>query len=237
MKTNKIRTLTVAIFGATLAALSGCGGGAGGSDSTANTTLTSAYVTFAGSANGESVRDANNEVVKFLKVSRSMEVFTKAPTDITLDSTNNLVQGGNKIIGAVQLVAGDNNSAIAGLVATNGTMLAVNNISASSATLKATTTIFAKPGTVSTSSSGNSTATGTGSTSSTASCTIANYKGPNDDPQTDSFCKNAYINQCLDTATGTTTYKTQTVSVCKVLDGLLKSISNTTATAYCSYCR
>lgn len=66
---------------------------------------------------------------------------------------------------------------------------------------------------------------------------MENYRGPNADPQFDTFCQNAYINQCLDQATGTSTYKAQTTQVCKVLDGFLKATGGGSAASYCAYCR
>lgn len=77
--------------------------------------------------------------------------------------------------------------------------------------------------------------TGAGS-GGVAACTIENYRGPNDDPQFDSFCKNAYINQCLDQATGTSTYRAQTSSVCNILSGMLQSTGGPSLRSYCSYC-
>jgi hypothetical protein len=75
------------------------------------------------------------------------------------------------------------------------------------------------------------------SNATTGSCNIANYAGPNTDPQFDTFCQNAFINNCLDTASGTTAYQSQTRSVCGVLDGLLKATGGSTAAKYCGYCR
>lgn len=68
-------------------------------------------------------------------------------------------------------------------------------------------------------------------------CDLNNYQGPNDNPQFDSFCKNAYINTCLDKATGTQTYAAQTKSVCGLLDNFLKAAGGGTAGGYCGYCR
>ncbi|RZI44165.1 DUF4214 domain-containing protein [Herbaspirillum sp. HC18] len=92
--------------------------------------------------------------------------------------------------------------------------------------------------------SGGSTTTGGSGGGSTAeadaagsACSLSNYKGPNQDPQFDSFCKNAYVNTCLDQTTGTSTYQAQTQTVCKVLDGFLKAVGSGTAANYCGYCR
>jgi hypothetical protein len=62
------------------------------------------------------------------------------------------------------------------------------------------------------------------------------YTGPNIDPQFDTFCKNAYVNSCLDKKTGTSTFLSQTKTVCGVLDGLLKATNGPAASNYCSYC-
>lgn len=87
-------------------------------------------------------------------------------------------------------------------------------------------------------SSGSTGSSTTAATSTGAgACNVANYRGPNDDPQFDSFCQNAFFNTCMDKATGTTTYASQTVSVCKVLDGTLKATGGGSAVQYCSYCR
>lgn len=128
---------------ALLALITACGGG--GSGDSSDSSASSTYITFAGSVNGESVVDANNEFVKFLATSRSMETASKSPSDITLDSSNNIVQGGNRVIGSVRLIAGTNNTTIAGMVATNGTMLAVNT-AAGTSSLGSTTVTFAAPG-------------------------------------------------------------------------------------------
>ncbi|MBU0589880.1 MAG: hypothetical protein KJ852_13230 [Gammaproteobacteria bacterium] len=63
------------------------------------------------------------------------------------------------------------------------------------------------------------------------------YRGPDDDPQFDSYCKLAQFNQCLDKVTGTTTYQAQTQSVCNTLDRLLRSTKGGRAASYCSYCK
>ena len=70
-----------------------------------------------------------------------------------------------------------------------------------------------------------------------AQCDLVNYRGPNDDPQFDSFCKNAYINTCLDRATGTQTYAEQTKKICSLLNNFLKAAGGGSASGYCSYCR
>lgn len=74
-------------------------------------------------------------------------------------------------------------------------------------------------------------------TSGAGACNMSAYSGPNSDPQFDTFCQNAFINTCLDQASGTTTYQSQTKSVCTILDGLLKATGGTSAAKYCSYCR
>lgn len=132
--------------------LSGCGGE--GDDSSTSAEASSPYIKFDGSANGEGVIDANNTYVKFLKATRTMETFDKLPTDITLDDSNRIVKGGGTVIGAVKMVGGTNNSTIAGLVASNGTMLAVDS-SAGGASLKNTNITFAQPNTSGSSGSGN----------------------------------------------------------------------------------
>ncbi|HJW57095.1 MAG TPA: DUF4214 domain-containing protein, partial [Burkholderiaceae bacterium] len=73
--------------------------------------------------------------------------------------------------------------------------------------------------------------------SSGGACSISNYNGPNTDPQFDTFCQNAFINTCLDQASGTTTYQAQTQTVCTTLDGFLKAVGSGTAANYCGYCR
>ena len=80
--------------------------------------------------------------------------------------------------------------------------------------------------------------TGGGSTPGTGSgaCTEP-YAGPRDDPQTDTFCRNAHFNSCLDKAAGNSTYLEQTKVVCRVLEGTLKMIPNSPSLYnYCSYC-
>lgn len=91
------------------------------------------------------------------------------------------------------------------------------------------------------SGSGSTTgSSGSGASSSTigaGTCDLSGYAGPKIDPQYDTFCQNAYVNTCLDKATGTTTYQSQTKTICGVLDGFLKATGGTSAAKYCSYCR
>jgi hypothetical protein len=65
----------------------------------------------------------------------------------------------------------------------------------------------------------------------------AEYRGPDKDPQVDSFCKLAAFNTCLDRKTGTTTYRSQTRSVCNQLDQTLRALKSGRAATYCPlYC-
>lgn len=96
-----------------------------------------------------------------------------------------------------------------------------------------------KPGA---STGGAGAAGGTGGASKTvtkemgAACE-AEYRGPSNDPQLDSFCKLAAFNNCLDRKTGTTTYQAQTRSVCSQLDQTLRSLKSGRAATYCPlYC-
>ena len=63
------------------------------------------------------------------------------------------------------------------------------------------------------------------------------YSGPDDDPQFDSFCKLAQINQCLDRVTSATTYAAQTQAACNTLDQMLRKTKGGRAANYCSYCK
>lgn len=74
-------------------------------------------------------------------------------------------------------------------------------------------------------SSGGTTDGGTGS------CSLSNYVGPNDDPQTASLCQTAYAYSCAGDADATT-------KTCNLLNAFLQAISSETAASYCpSYCR
>jgi hypothetical protein len=84
---------------------------------------------------------------------------------------------------------------------------------------------------------GGSTSGATTTDLSGGACNMSNYNGPTTDPQFDTFCQNAFINTCLDKATGTTTYQAQTLTVCTTLDGFLKAVGSGTAANYCGYCR
>lgn len=160
--------LSIASVG--LLAIYGCGGG---SDS--DPSSSSKYINFAGSANGESVIDANNQYVKFLSNTRTMEVAGNESTDITVDSSNRIVKGNNVVIGDVKLVAGSDNSSIAGLVATNGKMLKVNPTASGTTSLVETDSTFAAPGT---SPASTSESNGTPSNSTTTSGGgVAYYQG------------------------------------------------------------
>lgn len=207
--------------------LSGCGGE--GDDSSTSAEASSPYIKFDGSANGEGVIDANNTYVKFLKATRTMETFDKLPTDITLDDSNRIVKGGGTVIGAVTLIGGTNNSTIAGLVASNGTMLAVDS-SAGGASLKNTNTTFAKPNTGSSSGTGS----GSGTSGDLASCAKKPYTGDSSDPQVYSFDAIAQFDQCAYRATRDTKYVTDGNNQCKVLNGLLKSTQSSFRPRYCS---
>ena len=87
--------------------------------------------------------------------------------------------------------------------------------------------------------SGNGTVSNSGTSTAAGSdvCGLADYKGPNDDPQVDSFCKLAYNYSCLDKAAGQSNNASNIVKTCKVLDGTLKFTGPGTASQYCSYCR
>lgn len=74
------------------------------------------------------MKDANNTTVRFYQLApRKMEVVDGTATDITLGTSNELIQGAGKVIGNVQLIAASDDSPIAGLVGTNGNMLVVSN--------------------------------------------------------------------------------------------------------------
>lgn len=63
------------------------------------------------------------------------------------------------------------------------------------------------------------------------------YAGPTDNPQTDTFCRNAHFNSCLDKKAGNSNYLSQTKTVCGILEETLKMLSNSpTLYNYCSYC-
>ena len=92
------------------------------------------------------------------------------------------------------------------------------------------------------------TATGTnaGTASGTSNGTISDdvkakakkcateYTGPDDNPQTDSYCKLAAFDACLHRATKLTTYDQEGRTACTTLKGLLESTG--TAAYQCSYC-
>jgi hypothetical protein len=71
--------------------------------------------------------------------------------------------------------------------------------------------------------------TGSGGTSG-AACTMDNYAGPKDDPQTWTFCASAYAYKCAGDATAA-------AKTCGVLDGFLKAVGSQSAKSYCpKYC-
>lgn len=162
-----LKKIALGIASAGLLIIYGCGGG-----DIDNAAPVNSPINFSGNSNGESVIDANNQYVKFLTASRSMEVFSGTTTDITLDSSYNIIKGGNTLIGSVSLIAGSNNSTIAGLVSKSGTILGVNT-SSDGATLVATNTPVPKPGTGSSGRSG-----------SLAACKLIAYPGDKSDIQT-----------------------------------------------------
>jgi len=160
------------IFGFIFIMLSACGGGGGNESSD----VSSIYINFPGSSNGDFVIDSENSKVRFLKNSRSMETFDNAPTNITLSNVNELIQNGNNKIGNIQLVAGSGNSTIAGLVASNGNMLSIKSDGVNTS-LVASNIKFNKPDSTSNSGNGSSSST----SGSLESCGKIVYPGDNSD--------------------------------------------------------
>ena len=74
-----------------------------------------------------------------------------------------------------------------------------------------------------------------GSSSSSAAACLTAYTGPDTDPQTDSFCKQAAFDACLHRITGQTAYDKEGRAACTVLGGLLEAIG-ATKTYSCTYC-
>jgi hypothetical protein len=195
------------------------------------------YIQFPGNANmnGTAVLDANGHYTRFLSSSRTMEKLGSEgkQSSITVDANYNLVRENNQNIGKVELIAGNQNDTVSAMIGSDGFALALvdegKNISLTTSKVS-----YAKPG----SSTGNKGTSSGGSTSGDVSrCKEANYAGPTTSPQADSYCKMAFIDQCLDQATGQKNYESERQSVCGLLDGLLKSTGGGSATSYCTYCR
>lgn len=214
---------------ASLSLLAACGGGG---DTDASQTP-STYLSFAGSSNGESVVDAQNNYVKFRANTRIMEVAgVSTGSDITIDNNNNLVKS-YRNVGKVQLVAGTGGTSIAGLVATDGTMLEVRSSgSAGAVTLVNTDVRFAAPG-----SGGSGSGSGSGSgggSGSLQACAQQTYPGDTSDPQVYLFDKLAQFDGCAYRATGESAYLTDGNTQCRVLNGLLQATNSRFKPLFCN---
>lgn len=231
------RMQRVAVLAGLTASLCACGGGGGDDESPAPTSST--YIAFPGSGNGESVVDAYNNYAKFRAGTRGMEV-AGVSSDITLDSSNNLVKGGSQNLGKVQLVAGSNGSAIAGMVAADGTMLAIEQKSGGGVTLGKSSVRFAAPGGSGGGGSGSGGSGGSGSGGSgggsgdLAACGAIKYPGDSSDPQVYSYDYIAQFDACAYRATGDARYLEDGNRQCKVLDGLLRSTVGTFKPLFCN---
>lgn len=207
-----------------------CGGS--GDDEDTNANANSPYVSFSGNSNGESVVDANNKYAKFRKTTRLMEV-DGVVSDVLVDGNNNLVRGGNQNIGTVQLVGSSSGKAIAGMVATDGTMLAVENKSGGGLTLGKSSVVPADP------NSGGSTGGAGGSGNSGGSnginaCGSLKYPGDTSDPQTYSNDSLAQRYQCLYRATKDSVYITRGNYACRLLHGLLSATTGKFTPMFCN---
>lgn len=215
------------------ASLGACGGG-----DEASAPSSSTYLSFPGSSNGESVVDAYNNFAKFKMDSRVMEI-AKAGSDIKLDSENNLIKSGNKKIGKVRLVSGSGGTAIAGLVATDGTMLVIESVSSGAVTLANSEVRFAAPGTGGGSGSGSTENGGSAGGTETGqgdlkACASVKYPGDTSEPQVAYFDQIAQFDACAYRATGDRRYITDGNLQCKSLNNFLNSISNNFKPVFCN---
>ncbi|MBS7779892.1 hypothetical protein [Acidovorax sp. CCYZU-2555] len=207
------------------AIIAACGGG----DEDDNKNASSTYISFAGNSNGESVVDANNRSVKFRTATRLMEV-DGVVSDVLVDNNNNLVRTGTQNIGKVQLVGSTSGKAISGMVATDGTMLAVESKTGGGLTLGKSNVVPADP------NAGTATG-GTGSTGgsgSVSACGGLKYPGDTSDPQTYFFDAIAQLDQCLYRATKDNRYITDGNNQCRSLDGLLRATIGNFTPLFCN---
>lgn len=80
--------------------------------------------------------------------------------------------------------------------------------------------------------------TGDNALDSQLSATMAcgsSYDGPNDDPQTDEYCKIAAFDACLHRATGSTDHDQEGRANCRTLRNLLDAVGGKSQCRYCPY--
>ena len=95
--------------------------------------------------------------------------------------------------------------------------------------------ITSKPGAPAVGSSASAAAPMSDAVKAEAKACATKYVGPDNDPQTDSYCKLAAFDACLHRVTKLTTYDHEGSTACKTLRGLLES-TGATGNYECSYC-